>query len=226
MVTSPNGEKYIDGYHVDTKEGLLILLCELEDYYLRKANKQTNILALYDELLDCLNQGILSKIDPTISAYGWMQCDENRDFYIKQLDEYGSQFIQKIRDAVDDFDKAVNPFLDDSIELASSIDYQDKVTISGSLYRGDKRNDCCVLTLKENTRAGNYTRYERLDDGFKFELECMIGKNCCLRAWHFFSMQSQDENNNGKGNKLIIIPKLSLTPSMNVSYTSTFFLNP
>lgn len=197
-VTGPNGEKYITGYHIDTKEGLLILLCELEDYYLRKENKKANTMAKYDELLDCVNEGLLSKIDPTISGYDWMQGDKkNKDFYNAQLENYGSQFIQKLREAVDSFDKAVNPFLDDSIELASSIEYQDKVTISGSLYNGDERRDCCVLTIKDNTPAGNYTRYQREDDGFVFELNCMIGKKCGLKVWHYYGMKSQDENFNG-----------------------------
>ena len=46
-----NGNKYLTTYHIDSKEGLLIFLTEIKDYYLRKNNLPETEVEKYDELI-------------------------------------------------------------------------------------------------------------------------------------------------------------------------------
>ena len=60
---------YIETYHIDSKEGLIILLTELKDCYARKIGLPETEVQRYDEILSTINARILMKINPTITTY-------------------------------------------------------------------------------------------------------------------------------------------------------------
>lgn len=74
--------KFISTYHIDTKEGLVIFLLELDNYYCRKYGLQENNDSRYDEIISAINEGILDKIKPNITAYEWMKEDKKMVCYM------------------------------------------------------------------------------------------------------------------------------------------------
>lgn len=189
--------KYIESYHIDTKDGLLIFLIEMKEYSLRNNMDETE--EEYDKSTARIVSELLKSINPTISADKWMQEDkQNRDIYNASLKRtYKTRIGRLFRDAIIDFDTAVNPFIDKSIEFDKPINYLKKVYISGNVYSSNFRNECCDLRIFDN-KTNNYTTYVRLSDGFAFSLKYSLNENELLQLTHCFSRYSTPESENGE----------------------------
>ncbi len=192
---------YLKTYHIDSKEGLLIFLTEMKDYFLRKNNLPETEVKKYDELLAKVNSEILKKVNPSISAFELMQGDEeNKDNYNASIERDKRTEIGRLfRKAIFDFDKAVNPFLDESIELDDITNYIEKVNISGDTFnsRNKKYIKGCFLELSD-PESYNKTIYKREDVGFSFELNYKLGDEQYLNVHHYFSTSDNDESDKGE----------------------------
>ena len=192
---------YLKGYHIDSKEGLLIFLTEMKDYFLRKNDLPETEVKRYDELIAKVSSEILKKVNPSISAYDWMQGDEeNKDNYNASIERDKKTEIGRLfRKAIFDFDKAVNPFLDESIELDDIHNYIGKVNIRGNTFysRNKKYRKGSCLELS-NPETGNSTFYQRADDGFSFELSYVLGDEQYLDVYHTFITNGNYESDNGE----------------------------
>ena len=197
-----NDNKYIKTYHIDTKEGLLILLSEIKDYYLRKGNLPETEVKKYDEIITKVSSEILKKVNPSISAYDWMQYDEeNKDNYNSSVErDSKTKLGQMFRDAILDFDKAVNPFTSDDVELDEIGNYLKRVKINANSYSsvdGKYRKGCCHLEISD-LNTGNSTTYYRSPDGFSFQLMYKLGDNQYLNVLHYFSTSGNYESDKGE----------------------------
>lgn len=192
---------YLKAYHIDSKEGLLIFLTEMKDYFLRKNNLPETEVKRYDELIAKVSSEILKKANPSISAYDWMQGDEeNKDNYNASIERDKRTEIGRLfRKAIFDFDKAVNPFLDESIELDDIHNYIGKVNISGNTFysRNKKFRKGCSLKFS-NPEASGYTIYIREDVGFSFELSYKLGDEQYLEVFHEFTTTGNYESDKGE----------------------------
>ena len=183
--------KYINKYHIDTKEGLLIFIIEMKDYFLRKNNLDETEVKKYNELIKIVNEGIIKKINPTISAYEWMQGDkENKDKYNFTIERDSKTKIGRMfREAILNFDKAVNPFLNYEIEFDEIENYLEKISISASVDNymdGKYRDNCCNLKISE-LKTNNSTCYYRSPDGFSFQLMYKLNDKEYISVLHYFS---------------------------------------
>ena len=108
--------KYINEYYIGTKEGLIIFITELQDYYLRKSNKKETEVEKCDEFLTIVNTNILNKVNPSITSFDWMQDAEEiyKNDYNQIIKETEGS---PLREAIEEFDKSVNPFLGDEINI-------------------------------------------------------------------------------------------------------------
>ena len=195
-------DKHIQGYHIDTKEGLLIFLIEMKDYYLRKNNLPETEVKKYDELISNITSEILRKVNPKISAYDWMQGDEaNKEKYNCSFErDNNTKLGQIFRKAVSDFDKAVNPFLNDTIELDEVSNYLKNVKISANTYNSEEgkyRKGCCSLKI-EDLATGDTTTYYRSPEGFSFQLSYKLGEENYLTVLHYFSTHGNYESDKGE----------------------------
>ena len=200
--TNEADERYIGCYHIDTKEGLIIFLTEMKDYYLRKNNLPETEVKRYDEILEAVTSGILKEVNPTISAYEWMQSDKkNKAIYNATIGkEKRNAFKQVFRKIISDFDKAVNPFLDSSIELDDIGNYLDKVRIDGFTYNrenGVYRKGCCSLEITSLDNKGSVS-YKRCAEGFSFQLVYKLGEDNFLQVIHYYSADRSKEYDNGE----------------------------
>ena len=192
--------KYLTTYHIDSKEGLLIFLTEIKNYYLRKNNLPETEVEKYDELLAKITSGILKKFNPYISAYDWMQDDkENKNNYNSSVErDNKTKLGQAFRDAVLDFDKAVNPFLNADIELDEISNYLKKVRINANKHELDEYREGCYSLEITDINTGNKTIYHRSLNGFSFQLFYKLGEENYLNVLHYFSTRGKYESDKGE----------------------------
>lgn len=197
-----NENKYVGTYHIDTKEGLVILLTEMKDYFARKQGIKETEVQRFEELMATINSEILKKVKPSISTYNWMEADkENREIFFQTVSS-GSKtsFGKEFRKAIDEFDKAVNPFINEEVELDDVINYLQKVNISANIYDsvdGKRRKDCCQVHITD-LETKNKVSYYRSPNGFSYQLNYILGENQYLIVLHYYSITENDENDTGE----------------------------
>ena len=193
-------EHIVNLYHIDTKEGLLIFITEMKDYFARQNRLKEKEVKKLNELMVLVNSEILKKINPTISTYEWMQEDEeNREIFYRSL-SIETPFEKEFRRVIDMFDQTVNPFINKDIELDEITNYIQKVNISGSTYcseNGKKRNNCCHMDIHD-LETKNCVSYNRSQSGFLYYVQYKTEEGQFLEVSHFYSANSKDENDNGE----------------------------
>ena len=196
-------DKYITFYHIDTKEGLLIFITELKDYWLRQAQREETEVKKYNEYLSAVVSSMLEDINPAISAYEWMQGDDKYcNLFSKTLErDYSTVLNAAFRNRIFEFDKAVNPFLDNTIRLGKVSNYIDKVSITGYVSDGkfgDHRDNCCTLIISDLSSKNTETSYYRDPNGFKFGVCYGLGGHSFIAISHEFSMNGRNEEDRGE----------------------------
>lgn len=193
---------YIETYHIDSKEGLIILLTELKDYYARKLGLPETEVQRYNEILSTINARILMKINPTITTYDWMGEDEQycEKFLDTIVRDHNTPFEHEFREAIDQFDKTINPYINEDIELDSIENYSQKLDISASSYNsldGMYRENCCTMVIKAKDGTGK-VRYYRKPHGFTYHLMYTFGPQEYLDVLHYFTTIGDKETDIGE----------------------------
>lgn len=193
-----NENKYIDTYHIDTKEGFVILLIEMKDYFSRKQGLVETEVQRFDELMAIINSRILKKVNPYISTYQWMQTDpENSEIFLKTVENgRKTSFGKEFRDAIDKFDKVVNPFINEEVNLDEMINYLSKVNISSEVYNsedGMQRENCCQVHITD-IASKNKVSYYRRPDGFSYLLMYTLGDQQYLDVLHYYSTRGEEKD--------------------------------
>ena len=182
-----NGYQYLEKINIDSKEGLVIFLIEMKNYYFRIYNFPEIKDDIISNLIKTIDLEILKKIE-SINAFDWMQSDEeNRKEYNLTIKKDASSVLwQKLRNTILRFDEAVFPVLDDA---SLKDNYFKNGTISGNVFNsfeGKIRYGCCHLDIL-TSNPSNFTSYWRLPDGFKFALFYELPENKYLNVIHYFS---------------------------------------
>ena len=145
-----------------------------------------------------VNSEILKKVNPTISAYEWMQTDERNSEVFSQTVSEGvkTSFGEALREAIDNFDKTVNPFINSDIKLDEIENYLQRVHISAYTYdsEDEERKNCCQMRITD-LESGNQVDYYRRPSGFLYQLNYTLGKEQYLTALHYYS---DDKNDRGE----------------------------
>ena len=201
MAVRNDEDKYVKLYHIDSKEGLIILLSELADYYARKQGLEETAVKNYNEIMTIVNAEMLKKLNLTITNYEWLK--DNKDFMGCLSGSDKDDFTFPLRKELNEFDKTVNPYLNNDIELDSIGNYTQKIAINGSIYGSydnrdyyGYRENCCnmrICAINENS----YIMYSRRADGFLYHLIYFFSPNEYLIVNHTFS-SVPDDNKNGE----------------------------
>lgn len=197
-----NENKYIDTYHIDTKEGLVILLLEMKDYFARKQGLVETEVQKFNELMATINSRILQKVNPYISTYQWMQTDqENSESFLKTVEvTTKTPFGKEFRNVIDKFDSVINPFINMDVDLDDAINYLSKVNISANTYNIEQetyRENCCELHITEIS-SKNKVSYYRRHNGFSYQLTYTLGDQQYLEVLHYYST-SGEHKDRGEG---------------------------
>lgn len=202
MLRRKNDNKYIETYHIDSKEGLVILLTELNDYYARKQGLRETEVQRFDEVISIISTEILKKVSPGITTYDWMAKDEQYGECFLNTIERDKQTIfgHAFREIVDQFDRTINPYINEDIELDSIDNYLQKVNISANAYDkedGKYRKNCCTMIIKSKDEKGE-VRYYRSPNGFSYQLMYVLGTKEYLTVLHYFSIEGNKETDKGE----------------------------
>ena len=192
--------KYIETYHIDTKEGLVIFITEMKDYLARKQGNAEIEVQRFNELMISINTEIIKKVNPDITNYEWMQVDKenNRDYFNTLLNEENISFKKEFRKAIDDFDKTINPFINTDIELDEVENYIQKVNISANAYKWKEKCENCCQMLITDLKSGNKASYYRNQDGFSYQLHYILGEEQYLDVLHYYSTKKSEYNAEGE----------------------------
>ena len=196
MLRRNNENKYIEVYHIDTKEGLVIFILEMKDYLARKQGLKETEVQRFDELMTTINFEIIKKINPTISTYEWMEGDKNnKDLFFQTLQREKRRFLGKeFRKMLDEFDKTVNPCLNERIDLEAANNYLKKINISGFTYDDrmyQERKNRCYLQIANVRCFNDLTSYstvsfDRDTTGFRYYLGYCFNKEYWHTVTHYF----------------------------------------
>lgn len=173
--------KYIDMYLIDSKEGLVVLLTEIKDYYARKQGLEEREASRFDELMSIINLELLKKLNPYITTYEWMNKDLN---FLKTVEnDQKEPFRKKIRMALEEFDKTVNPFMDKDVQLDESTNYLKNINISAGECSTEK--DGCQIHIQD-LQSQNMTSYYRYPNGFAYHLRSSFNKQYLTVVHSYF----------------------------------------
>ena len=202
LLRRKSDNKYIETYHIDSKEGLVILLTELKDYYARKQGLPETEVQKFDDIMFSINTEILRRVNPNITTYDWMQgskeCSQlfNETLQKNETTGYG----RALRRLIDKFDKTINPFINEEIELDSMENYLQNVTINSNTYNsvnGEYRKNCCRMTIKAKDGESE-VRYYRSPNGFSYQLMYVLGPKEYLTVLHYFDNKGDKESDKGE----------------------------
>lgn len=193
MVRRNDKNKYIPLYHIDTKEGLLVFLSELRNYYLGSNNLEED----YEWKSNIMSNSYFNMIKNAnlkFSTYDIMKSNKSFNETVdKNLEtDLGSVF----RSTLDEFDRMVNPFMDEGAELDD--DYLDKVDIdiNARYYKKSELNGC-ELTIHDKD-TGNEVFYSRKLNGFCYKVCFKADNNTEIIFAHCFVDESNDSYENGE----------------------------
>ena len=166
-------DKYVKTYHIDTKEGLLIFLLEVKDYYLRKSSEEAVEVQKYDELLNIVNDSLLEKAKLDITREIWMRgCKKCFPQYMLTLERNSNPLVSKLLTKLDEFDNIVNPFTRDDIDLdiAAELFKSRMMSIKPFIEKdGVKRDNCLEMSISLDGGKSTVCYY-RNPEGFSYQV--------------------------------------------------------
>lgn len=177
-------------------------MTELKDYYCKKNGLPETEVQRYDEILSTINAQILMEINPTITTYDWMGEDEQycEKFLDTVVRDHKSSFGHEFRKIIDQFDKTINPYINEDIELDSIKNYSQRVNINASSYNsldGMYRENCCAMVIKAKDGTSK-VRYYRKPHGFTYHLMYTFGQQEYLDVLHYFTAIGDNETDIGE----------------------------
>lgn len=208
----PDKNKYIKKYLIETKEGLIALLTELEEYISKEKRKKglaTNkIISFTDifaensnenaevkeqkkkEILEEVTKNILEKIHPEQSTEDWLnRLQINQATASDIVEGYNPEF-QKLREALNDFDKAINPYMNEEIQLKERKDYLEDVVIEADYDASNKKSIIKFSNPKEKDTQYYIRTVQTIKtpEGISYAIEYDHGDGSALQMKHEYNI--------------------------------------
>ncbi len=149
---------YIDGYHIESKDGLLIVLQELHNYYTKRFLYATKVFEphfieynnfIETDLISETNKRLIEKGEFSKNKKQWLidsvLYKYNNNNLLKTDEDY------KIRELLNQFDRIVNPFIDN--KKFDSSDFSKNVMLNFDINRNETS-----LSIR-NTLTDHYITY-------------------------------------------------------------------
>lgn len=120
--------RYINTYHIDTKEGLVVLITELQDYYAKKLNNgkiENSQVDKQKEIIGQINKELIESSNPQITTDQWMTINNVDIFERTKNNKNVTEQDLEIRSLLEQYDMTINPFTNDN--LVEPQEYSDKI---------------------------------------------------------------------------------------------------
>lgn len=212
LARRPDRNKYVKNYIIDTKEGLIAVIAELESYIEQQkqrqqlhSNKIVSLNEIYSKqeqtkeqsearikkLLEAVQNNMLEITKSKQSTQDWLRTLNAEDLiYSILLSEPVTPEQEKLRQTLDRFDKAINPYMDKDIELKQLSDYQDLVTINASYDENKKQSVIKLSSPKETKTEFSMTEAKTVKspDGISYELTYDYGNGMISQTKHEYNI--------------------------------------
>lgn len=182
-----DGNKYIRECDIFTKEELVIFLTEMKDYYNRRNGLEEIETQKIDELMALVISKMLTEVNFNFTTSDFAQRDKcYSEFFSRALEYESKTFLGvELRKALDDFDKAINPFANKDIELDDPINYLKKIEITISDSFETKGTKSCLFRIKEPD-SNNIVEYLRKTDIVSYKVNYSSAEHGSLLVQHYF----------------------------------------
>lgn len=191
-----NEKKFLELYRVDTKEGLTILLKEFKNYFSKKNNEQD--INDINSMLVNINTRIIDRISPHVSAYTWMMNSINITEYFAGWNRMKSiSYLHEFRRALEEFDRTVNPFIENDLSTVEIIDDLKEMRISAYPFNYDdeyKNEPNLYRVTIENRETKCEVSFGLQPAGFIYRYCATLGDQVFFSLNHFFSHDKKEEN--------------------------------
>lgn len=212
LARRPDRNKYVKNYIIDTKEGLIAVIAELESYIEQQkqrkqlhSNKIVSLNEIYSKqeqtkeqsearikkLLEAVQNNMLEITKSKQSTQDWLRTLNAEDLiYSILLSEPVTPEQEKLRQTLDRFDKAINPYMDKDVELKQLSDYQDLVTINASYDENKKQSVIKLSSPKEIKTEFSMTEAKTVKspDGISYELTYDYGNGMISQTKHEYNI--------------------------------------
>lgn len=162
--------KYIDKYRVGTKEGLIVFVCEYLDYCDQLLRKPSERSAHIPELVDEVNTILLRKINPVQSNRAWMaESMYSQEYFDGLLRGDSRPAIQEFLRVLDEFNRTVNPFIEEDMSLEEKVKrlQGQEISFYPLSYDSSFEDDAqFYITTIEDSHSGSEVKFGRRPNGF------------------------------------------------------------
>ena len=132
--------------------------------------------------------------NPTITTYDWMS---EADIFLDTIArDNNTPFGHVFRKVIDQFDKTINPYINEDVELDSFYNYSQKVNISAKSHNRLGEN-CCKVVIKAKDGTGEVS-YSRMPNGFSYQLTYVLVPEEYLTILHCFDGDKEEESDRGE----------------------------
>lgn len=197
----PNVQKFIETYRIGTKEGLIAIIKEIKAYYSPKKRTEKAKKNDIAQTTNKVNTEIINKINPHNSNYLWMRKSINFSEYLQGLTRTNNTpALQEFRRALDEFDRSVNPFMENDLPVDEIVQDLNGVRVSvwPFRYEDEYKDAIQYYTISlENEEKNASVKFDVNPAGFSYYGLFEIEKGVFLSAYHYYSYDSK-KNNKGE----------------------------
>lgn len=198
-----NKNKYLSAYRIDTKEGLVTVLCEYLDYKARLEKKNLNMVASINEIIAKINVRIVDKIDPKMSPNLWMSQSIFSQEYNSGWDKVNRNMsLMEFHRALSEFDRTINPFIEKDMSIDEKVRLLGEAnTFSAYPYNYDATSidDYAYYEIiLENREINSKVKFGFTPYGFKYLFSGMLGEKDFVLIRHTFNGETTNDEDCGE----------------------------
>lgn len=182
--------KYMKYCYIDTLEDFVIFLAEMGAYFTHQYNYSETVVPKYRDFMAMIYSDMLQEANPYSSTENWICCNgNNQEFFNTNMNGTQTPFGKLLRHTLEEFDIAVNPYMNPDIELDSIATYLEKVriNINGPIPSiTSKQDNFCSIDITD-IKSNNRVHYSRLSNELSYCLYYTLDNGSRLSISHIFS---------------------------------------
>lgn len=184
-------------YRIDDKDGLAVVLREIEEYYSKLKNSAIDEKEDVESAIAKINRNIIDKINPRISSFEWMMMGINVSEYFGGWNRTKSTpYLKEFRRALEEFDRTINPFCERDLSTGEILAGLKDMKIRFERFRYERDSDefkyysICITDPKSNSSI----RFRIEPAGFMYCYSGNSGDGEHFWVSHFYKGDAKDEN--------------------------------
>jgi len=176
-------KRYVRDFHVDTKEGLIILLTEIIKYNEKKEDMYN--FKTWKDYLSQINDDLIEDLNLNVSSDMWLENNNAKELIENKNSHAKNCHDVKIRELLDEFDYLVNPASYGEMQLSNGQKYSDLISIYFSKDRDEVQIDYSAIDKSFDIKHMRNSKYLTYTLSFK-------DGNSKFLVHHYYSIKEKD----------------------------------